>query len=54
MEWHSPDGEGKAAGPLRAALQAAGFGFVKDVRPVHVHHLDSGPVSSGVQLYRRL
>lgn len=54
MEWHSPDGVGAAAGPLRAALEAAGFGFVKDVRPVRVHQLETGPVSSGVQLYRRL
>lgn len=53
MEWHSPDREGAAALPLRAALGAAGFDFVKDLRPVRTLKLDSGWYSSGVQLYRR-
>ena len=53
MEWHSKDAKGAAAGPLRAGLEAAGFAFAGEVRAMRVHHLDIGPVSSGVQLYRR-
>jgi len=54
MEWHSPDSEGTAASSLRATLEAEGFVFVNDLRPVRVHRRGPGAVSSGVQLYRRV
>ena len=53
MEWHSNDREGSAAAPLRATLEAAGFVFVKDLRPMRVLQLKDGWYSSGVQLYSR-
>ncbi|HWB58211.1 MAG TPA: hypothetical protein VG733_01915 [Chthoniobacteraceae bacterium] len=53
MEWHSRDREGAAAAPLRAALEAGGFVYVKDVRRMRAEPLDGGWCSSGVQLYRR-